>query len=168
MRNFISRLMYGRYGSDALNLFLLMAGLVLYLLGVLIPVRVVAVVLRVAGYAAVIFTVYRMWSKNYTRRREENDWFIEHITHVQSVIRSSCSLLFHPVLIATIVQTETHCIGSDDHADGILGRLRRIFRRPKECRQIGVVIHRHTVDHLRHHLIQLEIAAVVHPCPCFS
>ena len=33
MRNFISRLMYGRYGSDALNLFLLMAGLVLYLLG---------------------------------------------------------------------------------------------------------------------------------------
>ena len=80
MRNFISRLMYGRYGSDALNLFLLMAGLVLYLLGVLIPVRVVAVVLRVAGYAAVIFTVYRLWSKNYTRRREENDWFIEHIT----------------------------------------------------------------------------------------
>ena len=80
MRNFISRLMYGRYGSDALNLFLLMAGLVLYLLGVLIPVRVVAVVLRVAGYAAVIFSVYRMSSKIYTRRREENDWFIEHIT----------------------------------------------------------------------------------------
>ena len=80
MRNFFSRLMYGRYGSDALNLFLLVVGLVFYLLGVLLPVKALAVILRVVGYAAILFTIFRMWSRNYTRRREENDQFIRLIT----------------------------------------------------------------------------------------
>ena len=80
MRNFFSRLMYGRYGSDALNLFLLVVGLVLYLLGVFIPLKVLSLLFRLVGYAAILFTIYRMWSRNYTRRREENDQFIRPIT----------------------------------------------------------------------------------------
>ncbi len=80
MRNFFSRLMYGRYGSDALNLFLLVVGLVLYLLGVFIPLKVLSLLFRLVGYAAILFTIYRMWSRNYTRRREENDQFIRLIT----------------------------------------------------------------------------------------
>ena len=80
MRNFLSRFMYGRYGSDVLNLFLLVAGLLFYFLGLLIPVRLLAVLFRLLSFLAMGFTVFRMLSRDYGRRREENDRFVQFIS----------------------------------------------------------------------------------------
>lgn len=80
MRNFLSRLMYGRYGSDVLNLFLLVAGLLFYFLGLLIPVQLVSTLCKLLSFLAVGLTAFRMWSRDYTRRREENDRFVQFVS----------------------------------------------------------------------------------------
>lgn len=71
--NFLQRLMYGRYGGDQLNLFLLVVYLVLYLLSALIrfaPLRWVGLILLVLAF-------YRMMSRSITRRRAENAKFLQ-------------------------------------------------------------------------------------------
>ena len=76
IRNFFNRLMYGRYGSDMLSLFLVTASLVLWIISGLVKVQVISTILWVVSYAALIFSIFRMFSRNYTRRRAENDKFL--------------------------------------------------------------------------------------------
>lgn len=74
--NFFRKLMYGRYGSDQLNLFLLVLCLICWLLCSFIKVTVVDQVLSVIGYVLIIFSLYRSFSRNYDRRRAENAKFL--------------------------------------------------------------------------------------------
>lgn len=79
IRDFFSRLMYGRYGSDQLNLFLLGAWLVLYLLSVLFRGAKLFLLSRIllwVAYACVVVELFRMLSRNYDHRRRENDRFM--------------------------------------------------------------------------------------------
>ena len=72
IRNAIQRFMYGRYGNDQLNLFLIGAYLLLYLayaLTRLVPFYWLSLVL-------LFFTLFRMLSRNLTRRRSENAKFL--------------------------------------------------------------------------------------------
>lgn len=72
IRNAIQRFMYGRYGNDPLNLFLIVLYLVIYLLFAftgLIPFYWVSLVL-------VFFTLFRTLSRNLPKRREENMKFL--------------------------------------------------------------------------------------------
>ena len=62
--NFLRKLMYGRYGSDQLNLFLLIACLICWLL------------CRFIKAPIVVQTLYRTFSRNYDRRRAENNRFL--------------------------------------------------------------------------------------------
>lgn len=82
IRNFFSRLMYGRYGSDMLSLVLVTGSLILWVLSGLIPVDVISVILWVLSYAGLIFAIFRMFSRNYAKRRSENDRFMELITPI--------------------------------------------------------------------------------------
>lgn len=82
IRNFFSRLMYGRYGSDQLNLFLMGTWLVLYLLSVLLQVaklNLPATILYILAYVCIILGIFRMFSRNYDKRRRENDWFLSKV-----------------------------------------------------------------------------------------
>ena len=88
MRHFLSRFMYGRYGSDMLNLFLLVAGLLFYFLGLIIPLSLLATLFRLLSFVAVGLTAFRMLSRDYGRRREENDRFVQFVSPmVQSLQR---------------------------------------------------------------------------------
>ncbi|MBC5717799.1 hypothetical protein [Flintibacter faecis] len=72
IRNAIRRFMYGRYGNDQLNLFLIVLYLALYLLFAatrFVPLYWLTVVLILAA-------LFRTLSRNLTRRREENDRFL--------------------------------------------------------------------------------------------
>ena len=72
MRNALQRFMYGRYGNDQFNLFLMVSYLVLYVLFLLIK----AEILYYLSLALMIYTVYRMLSRDLVRRREENRKFL--------------------------------------------------------------------------------------------
>lgn len=73
MRNFLQRLMYGRYGNDQLNMFLLVAYLVFYLLAAVTKVGFLSYV----GLFAIILCFLRMFSRQIDRRRAENAKFLK-------------------------------------------------------------------------------------------
>ena len=70
--NFIQRFFYGRYGWDALNLFLIGLSLVLYVADIFVR----ASVLYVLYTLLLILALFRMLSRNFARRRAENAKFM--------------------------------------------------------------------------------------------
>ncbi len=76
MKNKFMQFMQGRYGNDALNIFLVICGCVsTLLLTLFIPGKFYY--LRSIGTIFYIFAVLRMLSKNITARRNENAKFTE-------------------------------------------------------------------------------------------
>ena len=75
IRNAIQRLMYGRYGGDQLNLFMIISYLVLDLLFAFTHWTL----LYWLSLALLFFTIFRMFSRNILKRREENCKFL-HLT----------------------------------------------------------------------------------------
>jgi len=73
IRNALQRFMYGRYGSDQLNIFLLAAYLVLLLLSGLPGLRL----LETVSFALMVWSLFRMLSRNYAARRRENAKFLK-------------------------------------------------------------------------------------------
>ena len=73
LMNLIRRLMYGRYGSDQLSLFLLAVYLLLYLISVILDWYI----LSWAALAVLAWDVYRMMSRRIDRRRAENARFLQ-------------------------------------------------------------------------------------------
>ena len=72
IRNAIQRFMYGRYGNDQLNLFLLGLYLLLYLVFIFVRVDL----LYFISFALLAVTLFRLLSRNLERRRMENAKFM--------------------------------------------------------------------------------------------
>lgn len=74
----LRRFMTGRHGADQLSMALLWTGLIAYLLGSIlgsVQVSVIALLgslLSLLGFAAYVFCVYRMMSRNSEKRNDEN------------------------------------------------------------------------------------------------
>lgn len=73
--NWLRRMMYGRYGADQLNYFLLGLYLVLYLLARLLNSGLFSLLSTVCAFLA----FFRMFSRQLDRRRRENARFLEKI-----------------------------------------------------------------------------------------
>lgn len=76
-RNFIQRLMYGRYGTDQLNLFLLVVFFLLWLAQAFVRNQIAAAVLSWVSLLLAAAMIFRIMSRNYSRRRAENDAFLK-------------------------------------------------------------------------------------------
>ena len=76
LRNALIRFMYGRNGADQLSYAILAAELVLYLLSGLIRVQAVRSLAYFVSLALTVLLFYRMFSRNLTRRRAENERFL--------------------------------------------------------------------------------------------
>ena len=78
MRERFERFMQGRYGTDSLVRFTLIASLILIVLSaVLVRVPVLGTLCNAAGLLGIIFTYFRMFSRNISARYEENRKFLE-------------------------------------------------------------------------------------------
>lgn len=77
IRNFLQRLMYGRYGTDQLNLFLLVVFLLLWLAQAFVRNQVAIAVLSWISLLLAAAMIFRIMSRNYSRRRAENDAFLK-------------------------------------------------------------------------------------------
>lgn len=73
IRNAIQRFMYGRYGTDQLNLALLVLYLVLYLISALLRLEI----LYWLSLAVLFLLLFRTLSRNAARRRAENAKFLQ-------------------------------------------------------------------------------------------
>ena len=84
MRNFfyrissaLARFMYGRNGNDQLNLALLAVYVVVLVAQALLGwIRIVRIVLEIVSLTLALVILFRSFSKNLTRRREENARFV--------------------------------------------------------------------------------------------
>ena len=72
IRNAIQRFMYGRYGNDQLNLFLMVTYLLLYVAFLFTRLAL----LYWVSFALLFVTLFRMLSRNTVRRRAENAKFM--------------------------------------------------------------------------------------------
>lgn len=88
MRNAIARFMYGRYGNDQFNVFLIGTYLVTYLLYALTrfaPLYWVCMVL-------IVYTLFRTFSRNLAKRRAENARFMKKVGPVLQWFRIQRSM----------------------------------------------------------------------------
>lgn len=72
-RNWMARLMMGRYGTDELNRFLLIIAAILIIIGIFVPkhwLNVLVVLLLIYAYC-------RMFSRNIAKRQQENIKYLE-------------------------------------------------------------------------------------------
>ena len=69
----LMRFMAGRYGADRFSRFLSIAALVLIVLNIFLR----SAVLWLLGIAALAFVYIRMFSKNYEKRRRENERYLQ-------------------------------------------------------------------------------------------
>ena len=90
MRNFLAKLqdglrrfMAGRYGSDKLNMALLIAAVVICLIGMFIPVAGVKLVLMVIYYCLMGIAIFRMLSRNTYKRYQENRKYLQFIERIR-------------------------------------------------------------------------------------
>ena len=75
--NAMARFMYGRNGSDQLNAALLAAYLVVCVVRILLArVSAAATVCDLLSMLLALAVIFRMFSRNLTRRRAENAWFL--------------------------------------------------------------------------------------------
>ena len=79
LRDGLARFMYGRYGTDKLNMALLVVGVVLTLLGNITNLYA----LGVLAYIPLIAVIYRMFSRNIVRRQKENQHFNQIFTRLK-------------------------------------------------------------------------------------
>lgn len=72
MREKLQRFMWGRYGNDQLNRFLMITVLVFLVLSMIFrgPFYFIAL-------AALIYSYFRMFSRNITKRAAENQWYLQ-------------------------------------------------------------------------------------------
>ena len=73
MRGMIQRFMYGRYGNNQLNWFLLICYLLLYVLSSVTDFGLFSLV----GNVVVFYALFRVLSHNIPKRREENAKFLK-------------------------------------------------------------------------------------------
>lgn len=73
MRERFNRFMYGRYGTDDLNRFMLLVGCVLIVVNLFVSSRILSWLVLVI----LVLTYYRMLSRDTWKRSEENRKFME-------------------------------------------------------------------------------------------
>ena len=77
------RFMEGRYGSDKLNMAILLLGLIFSVAAVLIPFPLTTLVLHLAAYALMGIAIFRCLSRNVYRRYRENLRFLMLVDRVK-------------------------------------------------------------------------------------
>lgn len=76
MKDKIRRFMEGRYGTDKLNMAILLLGLAFSLLALFIPVPPANLLLHLAAYVLMGIAIFRSLSRNVYRRYRENLRFL--------------------------------------------------------------------------------------------
>ncbi len=75
----LSRFMMGRYGSDKLNIYLLIIGFIFSILGQIF----FSFIFIIISYAFWVYSIYRMMSRNINARQKEYYAFLKYITPLE-------------------------------------------------------------------------------------
>lgn len=95
MKEKLARFMQERYGNDQLNSFLMKLFLIEFIVYFLLSgvSRGLATVMYYLGFATIIYTYYRMFSRNVYKRASENQVFLNKTANIRSKINSQKSIM---------------------------------------------------------------------------
>ena len=85
MRRWIARFMQGRYGVDKFSNFLFVVALVCLVVEIWVPVALVRNILNLASLLLLLYSYYRIFSKNHPKRYAENERFIKYFGGLQGL-----------------------------------------------------------------------------------
>ena len=71
--NWLRNFMYGRYGVDQLGNFLFISYIILFVISLFVPY------IGFLCYALIIYSLFRMFSKQIYKRQAENEWFLSNV-----------------------------------------------------------------------------------------
>ena len=77
------RFMMGRYGSDKLNTFLLISGVIVSLISAIVPVPIVKIIAFFLSYFLMFWAIIRMLSRNTYKRYQENRKFLQFVERIK-------------------------------------------------------------------------------------
>ncbi|MDO4546512.1 MAG: hypothetical protein Q4D04_00290 [Clostridia bacterium] len=80
LRSSMQRFMTGRHGSDQLSVALLWFAVIINLIGLFVNTGILSLI----SLAALVFSTYRMFSKNNQARYKENAWFLKTFGNIPS------------------------------------------------------------------------------------
>ena len=75
-KQWLQRVMAGRYGTDKLNTWILGAGLILCIVSIFVRIPMVDLALTLGAYALMIWAMFRTFSRNTYKRYRENRRFL--------------------------------------------------------------------------------------------
>lgn len=81
--NAIRRFMAGRYGTDKLNIWILVAALLMCVVNLFLPKGGVQLALCVLIYALTVWAIFRCFSRNTYRRYQENRKFLQLLDRIR-------------------------------------------------------------------------------------
>lgn len=88
--NKFRQFMYGRYGSDQLSLALIVSAMVLSFANLFLSI----IYLQLLSTFLIFFSLFRMLSKNYIRRRKENEWYLRFFDRLKNIVKFKSSKKF--------------------------------------------------------------------------
>ena len=80
IKNWFYRFMYGRHGIDQLSNFTLIVAIIVSIVSMFFS-GVVRTILNIVFWALIVFTYFRIFSKNIYKRQQENNWFVSKINY---------------------------------------------------------------------------------------
>lgn len=78
--NWLRNFMYGRYGVDQFGNFLFVTYIVLFVISLFVPYA------SFLCYAVIIYTLFRMFSKQIYKRQAENEWFLSKTSRIRKFL----------------------------------------------------------------------------------
>lgn len=84
--NSLARFMWGRYGSDQLNRFLMIVYLIFWVLSVVFR-GWTGLVFYALTTVTITWSLWRMLSRNISRRQAENRWYLHQVTRLKDIRR---------------------------------------------------------------------------------
>lgn len=92
MKERFMRFMQGRYGADQYSQFLVIAGVILVLLSSFIPINILASAAYIIGWIMVIYAYVRIFSRNISKRYDENQRYLAKTQKIRTWINKQKSL----------------------------------------------------------------------------
>ena len=83
LREGFRHFMMGRYGTDKLNMVILLAGLVLSVAAMVNPLPMLDLVLTVLSYGLMFWAIFRCFSRNTYKRYQENRKYLRFLERIK-------------------------------------------------------------------------------------
>lgn len=94
-RNWLYKFMYGRNGVDSLTKALMIPFIVVIVVELFVTNNTARAILSLIAWIIIIYSYFRMFSKNVVKRRQENAWYESKVKYIKTRLSQSKDYRFY-------------------------------------------------------------------------